>query len=273
MSGGFVIPRLHLIGQGEGDRELDFNAVNVRRDDARYTLAYGIPGRYGFLLDYNKIPHHFGNDGHMLWTRTGPGRLEIADPVQAALQGAIAGQFATSPAGINFAFLNHLLAPYLATAQAVNLGLSATACWRGSTSAGWAPSPGGSSTTRRSAAATGPTAAASASATPPSCRSPSTTTPPAPNSPASGTGANGLSFGYRYSKFKNNVSTLIWDNPFRVTGATDPNAYTAPGAGSINGSNLGFADLAAGNRADILFLIGRTRFGSWFANGSASYNR
>jgi len=86
------------------------------------------------------------------------------------------------------------------------------------------------------------------------------------------TATSGLSLGYRYSKFENNVSTLIWDNPFRATPATDPNAYTAPGAGSIGGSNLGIADLAASNRADVLFLRGRTRFGSWFANGSASYD-
>src|SRR6476469_9786368 len=33
-SSGFVIPQLHLIGEGSGDRELDFNAVNLRRDDA-----------------------------------------------------------------------------------------------------------------------------------------------------------------------------------------------------------------------------------------------
>ena len=59
------------------------------------------------------------------------------------------------------------------------------------------------------------------------------------------------SFGYRYSKFENNISTLIWDNPFRITDATDPTAYTAPGAGSINGSASGFADLAASNRADM----------------------
>src|SRR5436309_8149010 len=111
VSSGFVIPKLHLIGEGTGDRELDLNAENVRREDARYTLTYGIPGRYELLLDYNKIPHHFGNDGHMLWTRTGPGRLEIADPVQAALQGAITTQFAANPAGVNFAFLNRTPSP------------------------------------------------------------------------------------------------------------------------------------------------------------------
>ena len=203
-----------------------------------------------------------------------PGRLEIADPVQAALQGAIAAQFATSPAGINYAFLNRLLSPYLATAQAINLGLernrllarldlgrhgppllgarvrpgeahAATAAYGGSfgfSNATELPEPIDYDTTGAELAGEWNTA------------------------------TSGLAFGYRYSKFENNVSTLIWDNPFRATSATDPSAYTAPGAGSIGGSALGFADLAASNRADLLFLNGRTRFGSWFANGSASYD-
>ncbi|HEY2289672.1 MAG TPA: MtrB/PioB family outer membrane beta-barrel protein, partial [Thermoanaerobaculia bacterium] len=123
MSSGFVIPELHLVGEGSGDRELDFYAERVAREDARYTLLYGVRGRYELTIDYNKIPHHFGNDGHMLWTRTGPGRLEIADPIQAALQGAIVGQFAANPAGVTFPFLNNLLSPYLAVAQSIDLGL------------------------------------------------------------------------------------------------------------------------------------------------------
>src|SRR4051794_24904623 len=123
MSSGLVIPKLRLLGDGPGDRTLDFNAENLRRDDARYTLSYGIPGRYELTLDYNKIPHRFGNDGHMLWTETSPGRFQIADPIQAAIQNAIAAQYAISPAGVNFAFLNRLISPYLAAAQRINLGL------------------------------------------------------------------------------------------------------------------------------------------------------
>src|SRR3982750_2873259 len=78
MSGGFIIPGLHVFGEGSGDRELDFSAVTVPRDAARYNLFCGGPGRYELTIDYNKIPHHFGNDGHMLYTRTAPGRLEIS---------------------------------------------------------------------------------------------------------------------------------------------------------------------------------------------------
>ncbi|HEY3569207.1 MAG TPA: MtrB/PioB family outer membrane beta-barrel protein [Thermoanaerobaculia bacterium] len=273
MSNGFVIPYLRLIGEGSGDRELDFNAVNVRREDARYNLFYGVPGSYELTLDYNKIPHHFGNDGHMLYTRTGPGRLEIADPIQAALQGAIAAQFATNPGGITYAFLNRLLSPYLATAQAINLGLERNRFLAQLDLGRMGPFAWGleyDHEKRTGNRAYGASFGFSNATEVPEPIDYDTT---GAQIAGEWNGANGgLGFGYRYSKFENNISTLIWDNPFRVTGATDPSAYTAPGAGSIGGSNVGLADLNPSNRADLLFLNGRTRFGSWFASGSAAYD-
>src|SRR3954451_12497851 len=273
MSNGFVIPYLHLIGEGSGDRELDFNAKNVRREDARYTLFYGVPGSYELTLDYNKIPHRFGNDGHMLWTRTGPGRLEIADPIQAALQGAITGQFAANPAGVNFAFLNNLLSPYLATAQSVDLGLERNRFLAQLDLGRLGPFAWGveyDHENRNGNRAYGGSFGFNNATELPEPIDYDTT-----GAQITGdwnTSAGGLNFGYRYSKFENNVSTLIYDNPFRVTGATDGSAYLAPSSSSVNGSNVGLADLNASNKADMLFLNGRTRFGTWFANGSASYD-
>ncbi len=267
-------PSLHLLGEGRGDRALDIRADAIGRDDARYTLSYGVPGRYGLLFDYNKIPHRFGNNGHMLWTQTGTGRLEIADPVQAAIEGAVARQHATSPAGVNYAFLNNLLAPYLATAGEVDIGLirdrallrldlgrMARLGWtleyshenrKGDRPYG--ASFGFNNVTELPEPIDYKTDAAELAG-------------------EWNTELAGLRFGYRYSTFKNDVSTLIWDNPFRLNPATDPNAYQSPSSSSIGGSSLGFADLAPDNQASLLFLAGRARFGGdWFANGSVSYN-
>ena len=81
----------------------------------------------------------------------------------------------------------------------------------------------------RTARATARSAPPSASTTSPRSPSRSTTTPPTPSSPASGTAERGgLRFGYRYSRFENDVSTLVWDNPFRATDSTDPERL--PGA-------------------------------------------
>jgi hypothetical protein len=71
----------------DGETDLDLQVVNGARQDARYTLTFGAPGRYDVLVDFNKIQHRFGNDAHMLWTRTGAGTLEIPDATQLALQG------------------------------------------------------------------------------------------------------------------------------------------------------------------------------------------
>lgn len=266
-------PSFHLVGDG-GERQLDIRAEAIGRDDARYTLDYDVAGRYGLLFDFNKIPHRFGNNGHMLWTRTGPGRLEIADPVQAAIEGAVARQFATDRTGVSFGFLNGLLAPYLATAGEVDLGLIRDRALLRldlgrMAELGWTLEY--SHENRKGDRPYGGSFGFN-----------NVTEIPEPidyKTDAAelagewNTERAGLRFGYRYSSFKNDISTLIWDNPFRLNPSTDPNAYQGPSSSSIGGSSLGFADLAPDNQASLLFMAGRARFGGdWFANGSASYN-
>src|SRR3990172_2774827 len=105
-SQGFVVPKLHLSGEGsDGNRTLDFSATNIRRDDGRYTLEYAMAGRYEFVIDYNKIPHRFGNNARTIFTETSDGVWEIADPVQSALQTALASQWAISKPSVNYSFL------------------------------------------------------------------------------------------------------------------------------------------------------------------------
>ncbi len=79
----------------------------------------------------------------------------------------------------------------------------------------------------------------------------------------------GLRFGYRMSTFDNDIDTLFWDNPLRITDGTDGNAYQSPSTSSVNGAVTGFADLAPDNEARQLFLSGRARAGTWFFNGNA----
>ncbi len=85
--------------------------------------------------------------------------------------------------------------------------------------------------------------------------------------------SGGLTFGYRYSTFKNDVDSLIFDNPFRITDSTDPSAYQAPGSASVGGAAIGQADLAPDNESGALFVNGRLRAGSWSMNGALSYNQ
>jgi MtrB/PioB family decaheme-associated outer membrane protein len=276
MSSGFVIPVLGLYGESaDGNRTLDLLAQNVRRSDARYTLDYANSGKYELFFDYNKIVHHFGNDGHMLWTRTGPGTYEIADPTQAQIQGAIEQQFAKNPGGITFNFLNGVLAPYLATAQSVNLGLERDRSDARLDIGKMGPLAWSLEYTHENRRGTRPFGASFGFSNATELPEPIDYDTDGAELAGEWKGSRGgVQLGYRYSDFKNNISTLTWDNPFRVTNSTDPAAYTAPGPGSINGAARGIADLAASNRANMAFANGQAKLGGgWWVNGSAFYDQ
>jgi MtrB/PioB family decaheme-associated outer membrane protein len=275
MTSGFVIPRLNIEGRDPNDdRFLDFRAANVRRDDARYTFGYGVIDRWGLTVDYNKIPHRFGNNGHMLWTQTSPGVYQIADAAQLAIQTALEKQFAANKALITFPFLNNLIAPYLATASSVDLALERD---RLHANLGYGSLRGfswGLDYKHEDRDGNRPYGASFGFSN--ATEIPEVIDYSIDDAELAGswnTDRAGVRFGYRMSNFKNNVSTMYWDNPFRLTGATDPNAYTAPGSGSIGGSGVGFADLWPDNDSSVVFADGRTRIGgNWYAQGSLSYN-
>ena len=275
MSNGFTIPLLHLTGESaDGNREVDLRAVNVDRTDARYSLDYGVSGKYELFVDYNKIPHHFGNDGHMLWTRTGPGVYEIPDPVQQQIQTAIVKQYGLNPAGITYGFLNGLLAPYLATATPVDLGLERDRALARLDLGRMGPFAWTLEYTHENRRGNRPYGASFGFGN-------ATEIPEPIDYDTSGAelagewkaSQGGLRFGYRFSDFKNNIESLTYDNPFRATNSTDPSAYTAPGSGSINGASRGLAALAPSNRANVGYLNGQYKLGSWWLNGTATYDQ
>lgn len=274
LGSGAHLPLLRIFGaSADGERTLAIRARNVGRDDARYGFDYGLAGRYSISLDYNKIPHRFGNAGRLIWNRTGPGRYEIPDAVQGALQGALEEQFLANRSGINFAFLDGLVAPVIASADRVDVGLRRDRTLarvelgkRGALAWNLEYSHENRAGTRPFGASFGFN---------------NVTELPEPidydtTGAAVGgewsTKRGGLTFGYRHSRFENNVSTLVWDNPFRLADSTDSSAYSSPGSGSIGGSSLGRADLAPDNESDSLFAGGRFRLGgAWWAGGSVAY--
>lgn len=274
LSSGFTIPILNIEGRGAEDRFLDFRAENVRYDDARYTFGYGVLDRYSLTVDYNKIPHRFGNNARLLWTQTSPGVYQIADPTQAALQAALERQFALNRAGITFPFLNNLISPYLAAAQEIDLGLirnrtQANLVFGGLRGFAW-----GLEYKHENRNGNRPYGASFGFSN--VTEIPEVIDYSIDDAELSGEWNNdraGVRFGYRHSTFKNDVSTMYWDNPWRLVGATDPNAYQSPGSGSIGGAGVGFADLWADNEANLVFLDGRTELGgNWFVQGNLSYN-
>jgi MtrB/PioB family decaheme-associated outer membrane protein len=273
MSSGFAIPLVNIEGRGADDRFLDFRGENVRYDDARYTFAYGVRDRYRLSVDYNKIPHNFGNNAKLLWTQTSPGVYQIADPTQAAMEEILERQFALDKNKINFTFLNGLISPFLDAAQEIDLGLirnrtQANLLFGGLQGFSW-----GLDYKHENRNGNRPYGASFGfnNAT----EIPEVIDYSVDDAELAGEWNNdrgGLRAGFRHSTFKNDVSTMFWDNPWRLNDSTDPSAYQSPGSSSVNGSGTGFADLWADNEANLVFLDGRTTLGNWFAQGNLSYN-
>ncbi len=256
---GFNLPELRIFGETpDGNRTLELRAEHVLRDDARYELEYDVAGTWGLLVDYNKIPHLFGNDGTLMWEQTRPGVLELPDTMQSFIQTAIAG---AGSAGTSFNFLNALLQPFLATADSVDLGLQ-----RDRTHARVDVKKMhrfGVSVDVQHESRNGirPYAGSFGFSNSIELFEPiDYETTHAVMSAETTTKRGGLRVGYRNSNFDNDTTTLFWDNWMRATDVSGGPAH-------------GFSDLAPDNDSGLFFLEGRYGFGrGWRISGDVGYN-
>lgn len=247
---GYRIPRLRLSGESaDGNRTFDFRADNVDRRDARFTLDYDVAGKYSFTYDYNRIQHLFANDAILLYGITAPGRLEIPDPLQDALE-----NFTGDP--------RDLIPPFQEAAQRVDLGLQRNRTHarldvnkmdklgfavdvRHESRSGRRPY-GGSFGFSNVIEIFEPT---------------DYETTDVELSGAWNAQNGGLRFGVRHSDFNNDNSTLIWDNPFALNDAS-------------NVGSKGIADLAPDNDAGILFVDGKYKNASgWRVTATGTYSK
>jgi hypothetical protein len=132
---------MKISGEDANGRYLEFKSTWIGRRDARYTLDYGVSGKWSMMIDYNKIPHRFGNNGLILFSETSPGRWQIADSIQQSLQNTLTQQHATDRTRINYAYLDRLITPYLNAANTIDLDLQRTARGQWSKSDRWAAWP------------------------------------------------------------------------------------------------------------------------------------
>ena len=268
LSDGFRV-RLGLQGLSDDfGRLLEVRIINGGKDDAFYGLEYDVAGRWSLELSYDNIPHRFGNDGKVLFTRNASQNAwEIQDPIQAALQAANEAQVAARQ-NINFAFLNSLIQPYLAVADTIDVGLQ-----RRRTRANLELGKGGAASWNleyRHEARTGTRNLGTSFGFNNVTELPEPIRYDTTDAILSGTWkwSQGIATaGYRHSRFENDVSTLFFDNPWRITDSTDPSAYSSPGftvnpltgttSGSIGGARVGFFDLAPDNDMASFFANGR----------------
>jgi MtrB/PioB family decaheme-associated outer membrane protein len=263
---------LKLYGESDdGDRTLAVRLSAIGRDHARYGLDYGLAGKYKVTLDYNKIPHLFGNDATLMWNQTAVDRFELADSTQLALQEAVIAQRA-SGGSVNFDFLEPLIRPFIDVANSVDLGLQ-----RDRTRArfdlgkmgrlAWALEY-----THENRNGNRPLGASFGFNNVQEIPEPiDYDTSGAEISGEFNGEKGGARFGFRYSEFTNNIDVVVWDNPWRAVDSTDPRAYLGPNS-TDNGPSQGLFDLAPDNEANLFFVDGRAKVGSWWFNGSLVLN-
>ena len=271
LGSGFRLPELRLLGSSaDGERQFRFVGHRVDRQDARYQVSYGVSGRYRVEVDVRKIPHRFGNNGTFLWNQTAPGRFEVPDSTQAFLQGEIEARRGNG--SIDHSFLNGLVNPILAETTPVDISLQRDrthARLEFGTLAGFSWGIDYEHENRDGNRAYGGSFGFF-NVTEILEPIDYDTTEVHLGGEWSGK-RGGVQVGYRYSRFENQISTLIWDNPFRITDSTSGRAYLGPSNISIDGPVTGFADLAPDNEASHLYLSGRARAAGWWMHGNASY--
>ena len=245
---GFVVPLFRLDGQKNGLR-YDLFASDAREKDQRY--RFGLAKNW-FRLDggYQFIPHRFGNGAKSLENNTGEGVFNISDVLQGANQAAVG---ALPPTGVTYPNLNKIVTPSLDAATPFDLnyqrqrgkalmtltpgeGVTITAGYFNELRKGYR---GGSGTSFGFGNVV--------------------ETPDQTRYATQDVGANfefkgswGVAHaGFHYNWFRNQIPSLSFDNPFRVTDSTDASAYTAPGAGSRNGPSFGRVALPPDSNATI----------------------
>ncbi|HYI07586.1 MAG TPA: MtrB/PioB family outer membrane beta-barrel protein [Thermoanaerobaculia bacterium] len=240
---------------------------DVGQRDVRYTIE-AERGDFGINVVYDQIPHRFGNDARTLLQQTSRGRFEISDTLQRSFQTSIEQQRAISPAGVNFTFLRNLVSPSLDAANTIDIGLERKRGllelsygpgelwdWGGSEVPGAGPSLGSAYGVKVSYFQENRVGDRQAGT---SFGFGNVVETPEPIDYV--TRDVGISAelplrtavvraGVSYNDFTNKIPGLLFDNPFRVTDATDANAYQSPGSSSILGSSRGQVALPPSNRA------------------------
>lgn len=247
VSGGLYIPYVYYMRD-----EVSIRGVDLGQRDQRLSLGFDL-GAWSMAVDYDEIPHFWGNDGRTLHQQTSRGVWEVSDTLQGAFQNAIA---AVPRASVNFTFLRDLVAPSFNAGNVVDIEARrekiAVAASMGETTDDGLP---GAMTTRLTAShetRSGDKPAGGAFGFGNVVQVPEPTEYSVDSVGASlelivprGLIRGGL----RVNQFDNRAETLTFDNPFRAVDSTDPNAYQSPGGASVNGPRLGRIALQPDNRA------------------------
>lgn len=273
---GVFMPYARFAGD-TGKMRYDVRGRNVLQDDASYRLLLD-PGAFSLTVDYERIPHRFGNNGRTLFHEAAPGQFVISDTLQQAHQDALTRQFTLNRTGINFAFLNALVSPSLNAQSGIDLALGRD---RGKAELRLTPDkPYDVRLTYFHEKRTGDRAVGTSFGFSNVVESPEPIDYRTQDFGATaewGGDWGRVNAQFNYNWFTNNIPFHTFDNPFRLTASTDASSYQAPGSGSINGPAFGRASLPPNNQAvtgglGVAFKFGRSRAGASVVLGNWTQN-
>lgn len=253
---GGTIDRIRL-GKATNTYLLKLEADHLGYRDQRLAASYNNYGKVKANFEWNQIPLFFSDSTQSLYTASAPGVLSISDPLQLALQNRLTT--VTSAVGQATAFdlrsrrdIANATVVYSATPELDFKILLRNTDRQGSQP--WAGSFGISGTP-----------ATVELAVPIDHRTTDLGT-----SLEWGNSRGFAKVAYDGSFFRNNVPTLTWDNPVRLTDAAAAAGSSAPGTGRESlwpNSNMNMASVSGG-----VNFAGRSRATAYLSVGTMSQN-
>jgi hypothetical protein len=277
---GAVAPLFRFQGK-KGDYRYDLIGHDVTQDDQRYHGRFE-GSSWKLEADFTGIPHDFGNSGKSVLEAVSETDWRLSDTLQQSFQDQVA---ALPSSARTYPFLAAIVAPTLADKPPdIDIALQ-----RNRTNIAFSLLPGGKNFDvgvtyfheRRSGSRTNHGTSFGFSNVVETAEPIRYITQDfGLNATTKGTW--GTAFGALHlNDFANRFDTFTFDNPWRAVDSTDPNAYSAPGSGSINGPESGLLALPPSNKAwnlsggTTLKFGPRTRltadlqFGQWQQNEQA----
>jgi MtrB/PioB family decaheme-associated outer membrane protein len=253
----------------KGNKYLNFNASRIRQADARYEVSFGDYGKYNLNFEWDKMPHRFSFDGKTLYNYDEDehtGFYTLSDQIQADAQNAVGDGVINANAKMGIA--RTLISKFLTGAHPVGLELQRN---KGTLDFSYNPSVplsvdlNISREERKGARPLGASLGFSHVIELPEPVDFKTTNLDANLEYTKKWGT--VRAGVYYSAFDNQVQTLIWDNPYRITDQTYSGAYS-----NGNGSVQGRMALAPSNTAMKFYLRGSFKLlNSTRLSGTVSY--
>jgi MtrB/PioB family decaheme-associated outer membrane protein len=226
---GFFVESLKL-DLTKGSRYFYLSAMNVQQADEKIQAGVGDFGKFKLDLGYDNIPHRFSFDGATPYVEKTPGVFTLNDVIRSAAEALVPTGTST-----NIAAARALVSSFLTSAGPIDLGLQrkkATLDFAYTPSVPFSFNVAGSYETRGGNRPFGAPLGFSNAIELPEPIHYKTTNVDTNIEYHKGWGT--VRAGFAASLFDNDVQTLIWDNPYRITDSTYASAYSA-GNGTAHG--------------------------------------